>query len=68
MERIFNLLDNIKDKCGVYIGNKNLQKLATFLCGYECALYDLTGESVLFDSTFQLYIEIAIERKRTANE
>lgn len=47
MERIFNLLDNIKDKSGVYIGDKNLQKLSTFLSGYECALYDITRESIL---------------------
>ena len=60
MERIFNLLDNIKDKSGVYIGDKNLQKLSTFLSGYECALYDITRERVFFDSTFQLYVEIAL--------
>lgn len=63
MERIYVLLENIKDKSGAYIGDKNLHKLSTFLSGYECALYDITGERVFFDSTFQLYIEKVFNRK-----
>lgn len=60
MECIFNLLDNIKGKSGAYIGGKDLGMLSTFLSGYECALYDITGERVRFDYTFQLYVEIVL--------
>jgi len=37
-----------------------LHELAVLISGYECAIYDITGERVLFDSTFQLYIELQL--------
>ena len=63
MERIFNLLDKIRDNYGVYIGKKSLHDISVLISGYECAIHDITGERILFDSTFQLYIEMKLESK-----
>lgn len=57
MEQIFHLLDNIRDKYGVYIGEPSLERLSHFLSGYACALLDLTGERVVFDAAFQRFAE-----------
>ncbi len=57
MERIYRLLENIRNRYGVYIGVRSLERLSTFLSGYECALLDLNGERVAFDSSFQRFAE-----------
>lgn len=57
MEHIFHLLDSIRDKYGLYIGEPSLERLSHFLSGYACALLDLTGERVVFDAAFQRFAE-----------
>lgn len=57
MEHIFRLLDSIRDKYGVYIGELSLERRSHFLSGYACALLDLTGERVVFDAAFQRFVE-----------
>ncbi len=59
MEHIDNLLQKIKDKYGIYIGKKSVRILSTFLSGYICAVYELTGDKsiLLFNSKFQLFVE-----------
>ena len=57
MEEIFNLLDELQDNFGMYIGNKSLNKLTTFISGYECAMNRLLGHYSFFNSKFQLFVD-----------
>lgn len=55
MERIYNILEQIKEKPGLYIGKKSVLALSHFISGYLHAIHDLTGEYVRFD--FQTFTE-----------
>ena len=66
MERVFQVLERLRTKYTTYIGKKSICKLSTFLCGYEAAIMDLTGERVRFDALFQNYIENKFQAKETA--
>ena len=57
MERINVLLEKIEKQYGVYIGEKSLSRLSTFLSGYECALEDITGSRPFFNAKFQAFVE-----------
>lgn len=57
MDRVYDILERIRTCCGVYIGDRLLSRLSTFLSGYECAVQDLTGEYSMFNTRFQLFIE-----------
>lgn len=59
MEYIDNLLREIKERYGVYIGRKSVHILSVFLSGYVCAVYELTGDEnvLLFNSQFQTFVE-----------
>lgn len=57
MKRINRLLENMEQNYGVYIGTKSLPRLATFISGYECAIFDLTGERIGFNAEFQHFVE-----------
>ena len=43
LDYIYSLLAKMKEHYCVYIGTKDLDRLATFVSGYECALFDLLG-------------------------
>lgn len=57
MERIFCLIDRLREQFGSYIGTKSIRKLCVFIAGYECAIMELTGSRIRFDALFQNYIE-----------
>ena len=63
MKRISNLLVRMKERYGVYIGDQSLDRLATFLSGYECALFDAEGRIPAFNGAFQKYIEERFEQR-----
>lgn len=56
MEKIFSALDMIREKCGMYIGSKNLKNLANFISGYEFAVYQLTGVHIGFGGRFMIFV------------
>ena len=57
MIHLFEILEKIKNHYGVYIGYKSIEKLADFISGFECAVYELTGTHEEFSSKFQIFIE-----------
>lgn len=57
MDYIEYILKKIKTAYGMYIGNKSLHSLASFMSGFECAIYELTGKRHNFNSKFQRFIE-----------
>ena len=57
MTYLFRILEKIKKRYGVYLGYKSLYKLADFMVGFECAIYELTSVNIDFNSKFQIFIE-----------
>lgn len=57
MNKVFSLLDRIEQSYGVYIGDKSISKLALFVSGFECALYETTGVRTGFNYKFQKFVE-----------
>ena len=57
MDYINTVLEKIRNCYGAYIGTKSVHRLATFLSGFECAIYELTGKYSTLNSRFQLFIE-----------
>jgi len=57
MKHINLIIEKIRQKPGLYIGKKNLDHLATFMSGYECALNIVSQDFPYFDSKFQRFIE-----------
>lgn len=57
MTYLFTILEKIKYRYGVYLGYKSLYKLADFMVGFECAIYELTSVNIDFNSKFQIFIE-----------
>lgn len=57
LDYIYSLLAKMKEHYCVYIGTKDLDRLATFVSGYECALFDLLGIQSQFNSSFQTFCE-----------
>ena len=57
MTYLFTILEKIKNRYGVYIGHRSLYKLADFIAGFECAVYELTSANIDFNSKFQIFIE-----------
>lgn len=57
IDLIDRVLQKIKIKFGAYIGEKSVHRLATFLSGFECAIFELTNQRCNFNSTFQRYVE-----------
>ena len=54
----FNLfLEKIKNQPALFLGNKDVVALSYVISGYEEAIYDLTGNRVLFNTKFQIIIE-----------
>lgn len=56
MEKLFSALDRIREKCGLYIGSKDLKVLATFIRGYEFAVFQLTEKHLGFGKRFLNFI------------
>ena len=56
MDYLYTILEKIKNHPELYIGKKSIQKLADFINGYICAIFEITGKKVFFGN-FKLYIE-----------
>ncbi len=57
MKYINSIIEKISKNPGLYIGKKSLERLSTFLSGYECALNMVLQDFPYFDSKFQQFIE-----------
>ena len=57
MNHLSNIFEKIRKTPGVYIGSKSLTDLAMFISGYECALFETTGERYTFNSQFQTFVQ-----------
>ena len=67
---LFEILDKIKNKPGMYIGNSSVSDLFIFLAGYKTARRELgiepTAEEIEFYQNFHEFIETKYQVK-TAN-
>lgn len=57
LAEILALLEDVKDKYGMYIGRKSLRNLSGFLSGYECAVNRMQNRWSLFNAAFQRFVE-----------
>lgn len=55
-EKTVKMLNEIKAKPGVYIGEKNLERLAMYLTGYVSCLVELTNKTTYFLIEIQSFI------------
>lgn len=55
-DKIIKLLYDIKDRPGVYIGNKSLERLAMFLNGYISCMVEMTNKTTYFLIEIQDYV------------
>lgn len=56
MDQLIRVLNSVKLRYGVYIGDKSISSLALFIAGFECAAYELTGIRIKFNAEFQNYV------------
>jgi hypothetical protein len=58
LNELYELLKKIKDKPGLYLGKKSLERLHSFLSGYVVCLYDRCNEPCpVLLSGFQEYVQ-----------
>ena len=55
--KVYNILENIKYRYNLFIGDKSIHKLTIFLGGFECGLKECLDEYIPFDTQFQIFIE-----------
>ena len=64
---LFLLLDRIRNRPGVYLGEASLTKLFHFICGYSQAALDFdicSSVNLKFDKEFDAYIKSIIPEKK----
>lgn len=57
MREIDAFLEKVKAQPALFLGKKDLKALSYSLCGYESAIFDLTGRRVLWNTKFQRFVE-----------
>lgn len=62
MEKIFDLLELLKEKYALLIGGPYIKELATFITGYEFAIERLLGERVRFGMSFLTFVSYREEK------
>ena len=55
-EKIIKVLNEVKERPGVYIGKKSLERLAMYITGYVSCMVELTGETTNFLIDIQEYV------------
>jgi hypothetical protein len=64
MSNLLPVMNKLRKRPGMYIGEPSLTKLAAFLLGYDCAFFDLKGEPAdPFFVSFQEWIEQRLKIK-----
>ena len=56
MKQLFQTLDKIKNKPGMYLGKKDLNRLSFFISTYIFTVKERTGENIPFIHQFSIYI------------
>lgn len=56
LEKIIDMLYEIKDRPGVHIGKKSLERLAMYLTGYVSCMVEMTNEITYFLIELQDYV------------
>ena len=61
---LYEVLEKIRIRHGLFIGNKSIEKLAMFINGFECAsmTYESDKAKSTFNFKFQTYIELKLEK------
>lgn len=68
MERIYNLLQDIRKRYGMYIGAPSLERLSWFLAGYESAIKDMFIPQCGFKGDFNFQFQRFVENKDNAED
>ena len=55
--KVYDILENIKYRHSLFIGDKSIHKLTIFLSGFECGLNEFSDGYIPFDTQFQIFIE-----------
>lgn len=55
--KVYDILDRIKNKYGLFFRVKSLYELTVFLSGFECACNEYVKRYIPFDTQFQIFIE-----------
>ena len=56
LNSLYEILEKIKNRPGLYIGHKSLDRLVGFISGYIVSTFELTGQWIPF-SQFREYVE-----------
>ena len=56
-DKVYDVLDRIKEKYGLFFRVKSLHKLTLFLSGFECACNEHVKRYIPFGTQFQIFIE-----------